>query len=444
MVEIECRDIEALIEAAKRGEEYRPFQVAKRSIFEHYGILGTTKDRIFTGILYRYFRAWGLANALWERGGLDVGEPHANAMLKLAAFLIHIEKVPRDDSVLRAMERCLDLLAERWGVSAEKLREAWKRVWGLDPDALGIDPLEMRYLVPRYLLKVLSNIVPQSELESLLKALNQPPLLGFRVNTLKSNLRRVCRELKRLGIEFWVSDRVPNVVRYRGPLRYSDFKPLQRGEVVPQDEPAALAAILLDPRPGELIADLCAAPGGKTTHIAEITRNRATVIAADIYMDRLERLKEMAQRTGTYVSIEILAMDSRLAPSVLGEKRFDRVLLDPPCSSTGVLARYPDARWRLDPDKILEIVQLQRELLEAAHRILKVGGYLLYTTCSLIPAENEGNIRWFLHRHPCYEIVPLRGPYDPSPLLPGTMRAWPHRHGVSGFFYALLRKVGDC
>jgi len=444
VVEFLCRDIEALVEAARRGEEYKPFQVAKRSVFEQYGILGTVKDRVFTGILYRYFRAWGLANALWERGGLDVGEPRANTLLKLAAFLIHIERVPRDDPVLKSMERCLSELASSWGVSSDTLEKSWRRVLELDPQALGIDPVETRYLVPRYLLKILSTLVPQSELEQLLEALNKPPPLGLRVNTLKSSLRRVCRELRRFGVEFWISDRVPNVIRYRGPLRYSDFRPLQRGEVVPQDEPAALAAIILDPRPGEAVADLCAAPGGKTTHIAEITRNRATVVAADIYMDRIERLRELALRTGTYTSIEIVAMDSRLAPQILGEKRFDRVLLDPPCSSTGVLARYPDARWRLSPDKVLELVQLQRELLEAAHRVLRVGGYLLYTTCSLIPAENEGNIRWFLHKHPCYEIIPLRGPYDPSPLLPGTMRSWPHRHGVSGFFYALLKKVRDC
>jgi len=97
--------------------------------------------------------------------------------------------------------------------------------------------------------------------------------------------------------------------------------------------------------------------------------------------------------------------------------------------------------WRRREEGLEEIVKLQREMLEAAAKLVKPGGRLLYTTCSLLPEENEENVKWFLKRHPEFRLIPLNGPYDPSPLLPGAIRAWPHRHGVTGFFYALLEKT---
>ncbi len=445
-LKLSCEELKPLIEAAKRGEEYKPFQVAKRIIFEEHGIAGTVLDRVYTAILYRYFRALGLVEKLVSRCGAELSglDPYAAAVIKVYAFLKHLAGTERD-SVRAAIERCVHELAEMFSIDPGALEKAVSTIRScrFEP-ATPEEELEMRYYVPRYLIDLVKPLLREwSEIEEFLRAVNEAPPLAFRVNTLKSDVGKVLRTLEKMGVEAWVSERVPNVVRYRGVVDYRRFEPLLRGEVVPQDEPSALASMLLDPRPGELILDMCAAPGGKTTHIAEITRCRATVVAVDVHPDRMARLVELAARTSTYVAINPLLTDARVIPRMLS-KKFDRILLDPPCSSTGVLAKHPDARWRLSPDRLLELVSLQRQLLEAAHELLKVGGYLLYTTCSVTVPENEGNIRWFLHRHPCYELVPIDGPYDRSPLMPQAMRSWPHRHGVSGFFYALLRKVGDC
>ncbi|HIP65778.1 MAG TPA: Fmu (Sun) domain-containing protein, partial [Pyrodictium sp.] len=132
------------------------------------------------------------------------------------------------------------------------------------------------------------------------------------------------------------------------------------------------------------------------------------------------------------------------ASKLLARIKAHKVLIDPPCTSTGALAKHPDARWRLTEEKLKEIIDLQRALLEEAHKLLRVGGRLLYTTCSILIEENEDNIKWFLKRHPCYQIIPLKGPYEESPWLPGTMRAWPHKHNTTGFYYALLEKVDEC
>ncbi|NPA96663.1 MAG: RsmB/NOP family class I SAM-dependent RNA methyltransferase [Crenarchaeota archaeon] len=446
-LKLSCSEVEILVEAALRGDEYKPFQVAKRALFEERGIAGTTLDRVFTAILYGFFRARGVVEKIVERSGAlnHVNTERGAYLVRVYAYLRRVARSSRD-SVLEAIARCLRELSARWGEDPSGLYRALELV-----DSVALEPktreeeLELRYLAPLYLIELIKPLLRSfDEIEAFLRTINEAPPLGFRVNTLKSCVSRVLEELRKLGVEAWASERVPNVVRYRGVVDYRRFGPLLRGEVVPQDEPSALAGLLLDPRPRELVLDMCAAPGGKTTHLAELARNRATVVAMDLYPDRMARLLELAKRTSTYTSIHPIMADARLAPCILGEERFDKVLLDPPCSSTGVLAKHPDARWRLSPDKILELVRLQRELLEAANAVLKPGGYLLYTTCSVTVPENEGNIRWFLHRHPCYELVPLRGPYDPSPLLEGAMRAWPHRHGVSGFFYALLRKRGRC
>ncbi len=442
-----CREIEALLRAVARGEEIKPFQVAKREVFQQFGIVGTDYDRVFTAIIYKFFRARGLVDKIVAKvTNLDpekIEDLLTRTALRLGTYLRVLDEV-KDENLLEAFHRCVRELIDP---SYRQLFDAvWRALEGFEyVPSTRDEELELRYLVPSYLVKLLRQVVEnEKELEELLNALNTPLPLGFRVNTLKSSIDRVVRKLRRLGVDAWPSERVPNHVRYMGGVDYTKLDLLRNGEVVPQDEPSALAAILLDPRPGELIVDLCAAPGGKTTHLAELSRNRATIIAFDIFIDRMERLKEMAMRTGTYQSILPMLADARYASRILGEEVANKVLLDPPCSSTGVLFKHPDARWKLTPERLLDTVMLQRALLEEAHRILKPGGKLLYTTCSLLYAENEGNIKWFLSKHPCYEIVPLKGPYEESRFLPGAMRAWPHRHGVSGFFYVLLEKVYRC
>jgi len=446
-----CKDITALFEAIAEGEKIKPFQVAKRRVFARYGISGTRKDKIFTAIVYKFFRVYGILDKIvsWvlKNNTLDELCEELRIALKLAAYLTQLDNV-KDRRLIEAFRSCIKhYLAEKCDTEQARFFEtAFERMsasrWKPSREEL----LELRYKMPYLLIKLFSRLVEDDkELENLIAALNSSPPLGFRVNMLKTkNVEEVVRELQSAGVKAWISKRVPFVIRYVGGLDYYRQKLLQEGVIVPQDETSALAATLLDPQPGEIIVDLCAAPGGKTTHLAELSKNLATIIALEIYPDRMARLVELANRTSTYISIYPIITDARYASKILARIKAHKVLLDPPCTSTGALAKHPDARWKLTEEKLKELIDLQRTLLEEAHKLLRVRGRLLYTTCSILIEENEDNIKWFLEKHPCYRIISLREPYEESPWLPDTMRAWPHKHNTTGFYYALLEKVNEC
>lgn len=149
-------------------------------------------------------------------------------------------------------------------------------------------------------------------------------------------------------------------------------------------------------------------------------------------------MREVLKRAGVGVA-EIVKADGRRAPELLGEGMADRVLLDAPCTSDGTMTKNPELRRCLREKNIPKIVALQKGLIESAWKLLKPGGRLLYSTCSMLPEENEGVVEWFLEKHGNARLVPLNGLYDED-FLPGTMHAWPHRHKTIGFFYALIEK----
>ncbi len=445
-------DIEALLEAIVKAELFKPMQVAKREVFRKWGILGTRKDHIFTAIVYKLYSLRGTIDRIASRlTGIPLEEfdedaemdPWLRAALRLAVYLRLFDAV-KDPRLLRAFEEHAPrILEERVGPeAAEKLRMLWERLEGYrwKPESRE-EELEYKYRVSAWLIKRLERILGD-ELEDFLRAINEQPWLGFRVNTLKASVEEVLEELRRMGVRARVSRYVPTVVKYKGTINYDEFGLLKEGKVVPQDDSSALAAILLNPQPGERIVDLTAAPGGKTVHMAELSGVKAEIVALDVFHDRMLRLVELAKRTGTYAAIHPALMDARLAPNAFGEERFDKALVDPSCSSTGVLGKHPDARWRLNEERLAKLVSQQLEILDAAVRLVRPGGRVLYTVCSVLPEEGEEVVKKILERYSgCLRLVPLRGPFDESPLLPGAMRAWPHRHGTSGFFYALLEKT---
>lgn len=231
--------------------------------------------------------------------------------------------------------------------------------------------------------------------------------------------------------------------KYKGPIEklpgYAD------GLFIVQDEAAAFVSKVVDAKPGEAIVDLCAAPGGKTINIAEAMENKGRVIAVDTQAGRLELLKRTRQRVGL-TNIEVFAADGTTFEV---ERKVDRVLLDAPCTGTGVINRRSDLRFQRKEPDIAALVELQRKLMSNAARMLKDEGVLVYATCSLEPAENEDNLQWFLAEHPEFKPVSI-AEYVPEKILnldrEAFERGWiqlrPTKHGVSGFFVAKLVKTG--
>jgi len=269
--------------------------------------------------------------------------------------------------------------------------------------------------------------------------MNQSPRIDLRVNRLVASVEQVEAAFAAAGVTVQPVAGVPYALRIVGHAGAVQALPgFHEGWWTVQDSSAQLVGALLDPQPGETVIDACAAPGGKTTHLAELMGDRGTIWACDRTANRLKKLAESIQRL-RLTSIQPRVADSRQIPDFVGMG--DRVLLDVPCSGLGTLHRHADARWRQTPASVAELTQLQQELLDQAITWVKPGGTLVYATCTLHPAENEGIILPFLEAHPNWQIdVPL----PTSPLAPflqpeGWVKVLPHHQEMDGFFMVRLR-----
>lgn len=215
---------------------------------------------------------------------------------------------------------------------------------------------------------------------------NAPHGVTLRFNLLRANREDVLTQLVNAGLEA-VAGGLPQSVHLSNAGNVAQLPGFDEGLWTPQDESAMAVSQLLSPQPGETVLDLCAAPGTKTTHLAELMQNSGRIVATDVKSDRLRRVSENARRLGlTIIELQPISPDLHDVPA----GPFDAVLVDAPCSNTGVLGKRPEARWRIQPSDIVKLAALQLRLLRSAADRLKPGGRLVYSTCSLEPEENEG------------------------------------------------------
>ncbi len=282
---------------------------------------------------------------------------------------------------------------------------------------------------------------PLKEVELLCHWFNQPPSIDLRVNILQASVEQVQKALDDHGVTARPIPPSPQGLRLESHAGAIQALPgYTEGWWTVQDGGAQLVSYLLDPQPGETIIDVCAAPGGKTTHIAELMGDRGILWACDRNSKRLKRVQENIERLNLQ-SINLLTHDMRSPHASLPQA--DRVLVDAPCSGLGTLHRHADARWRQSPDRIAELSILQQEILHQASTVVKLGGYLVYATCTLHPQENEVVIQSFLDHHPQWAIapVPLHSPLSPYQSSEGWLTIWPHHHNLDGFFMVRLQRL---
>jgi 16S rRNA (cytosine967-C5)-methyltransferase len=272
--------------------------------------------------------------------------------------------------------------------------------------------------------------------EQLCRAMNQPPPIDLRINTLRTTLEAVEAAMQTAGISTQRIPHLPQALRLPHTGNIQNLPGFQAGEWIIQDSGAQLVGYLVDPQPGEVVVDACAAPGGKTLHLAELMGDRGQVWACD-RAPRLKKLQENCDRLGLR-SIHLCPGDSRTLTQF---KNCDRVLVDAPCSGLGTLNRHADARWRQTPESVEELAVLQQSLLTQAATWVKPQGSLVYSTCTLHPAENEAVLQAFLSQHPTWQIQP---PAADSPVAPfanaeGWIKVLPHEQGMDGFFMVRLQ-----
>lgn len=280
----------------------------------------------------------------------------------------------------------------------------------------------------------------QDETEALCEWMNNPPHLDIRLTGRTIQKKELQKALEALDIVVTEIPYVPMGLRLsHSPGGIQELPGFKSGDWIVQDASAQLVGQLVDPQPGETVADVCAAPGGKTVHLAELMQDKGCVIALDKTASRLRKIHQNCDRLGL-TSVQVKEGDVRLVKD--WANMCDRVLVDAPCSGLGTLHRHADARWRQTPESVNQLAELQLDILTAASTWVKPHGKLVYSTCTIHPLENEEVIKNFLAQNPTWQIDPL----DPaSPLADlatpdGWIQVLPHHHNMDGFFMVRLKK----
>ncbi|MFC5532346.1 16S rRNA (cytosine(967)-C(5))-methyltransferase RsmB [Cohnella yongneupensis] len=284
--------------------------------------------------------------------------------------------------------------------------------------------------------------------EAMCAANNEPPHASARVNPLRSNREELLAAMNEAGIsarpsplssQGIIADKAGNLVHADG---------YKEGRFSIQDESSMLVAKVANPKAGMSVLDCCAAPGGKSTHLAELLGDKGKVLANDVHFHKEALIQQQAARLGI-ASVETMVADAMDLPDRLPEKSFDVVLLDAPCSGLGVIRRKPEIKWNKSPDDLASLSELQHRLLDRIQSLVKPGGTLVYSTCTIAPEENEQTISRFLQDNPSFALDPdwpeeVLAPIKTAGYLPepftGALQLLPHMFGSDGFFIARMRR----
>ncbi len=278
---------------------------------------------------------------------------------------------------------------------------------------------------PEWLARLWWQQLGPAEARALMVADNEPGEVALRANTLVTDAAALARELEAAGAATHSDPDLPEAVVLDGPFDVRGSPLWRAGALLAQSRAAMSVARAVDPKPGERVLDLCAAPGGKSTHLAALMEGRGEVVAVERNRRRAAELQRTAHRLHAG-SVRVELADAALPRSQ--EAPFDRVLVDPPCSGLGTLQARADLRWRVTPENIAEMVGIQAAILAAGGAAVRPGGVLVYSTCTISPSENERQIASFIESHP--DFAPIGAP----------LMTLPHRDRTAGFFIARLRR----
>lgn len=303
-----------------------------------------------------------------------------------------------------------------------------------DPQEDEINFLGTYHSHPNWLVKRWLKRYGREFTENLMKNNNERPKLTLRFNRLLTDRDSFIKNLESAELKFRPSKYLEQFFVLLHLTNITDWSYFQQGYFSIQDESAGIPCVLLDPKPGETVLDLCAAPGGKSTFIAELMNDEGKILAVDKYSSRIALMKKNVERL-KIKSIEFLEADSE----TLEIGPVDKVLLDAPCSGLGVLTKKPEIKWKKDSEDIKRLTNIQSRLINNAARLVKVGGVLVYSTCTIEPEENYEIIKKFLEEHPNFELVTFHENIHPDLIDEnGCISTFPNIHDMDGSFAAKL------
>lgn len=303
------------------------------------------------------------------------------------------------------------------------------------PDGDDAQMLAVRLSYPDWIAERLVADLGVEDARATMAVGNEPAAVALRVNPATGTADAVARELRGAGVEVARGELVEGSLLVRGTGDPARLGPVAEGRATPQDEASQAVVDILDPQPGETVVEVAAAPGGKATAIGERVGENGRVLAADVHPGRIRLVSAAARRLGLGSVLPVVA-DGRALP--VAHDRADRVLVDAPCSGLGVLRRRPEARWRIGPDQVAPLAELQRDLLRAAAEIVRPGGVVVYSVCTLTHEETSG-VEWAARDLPGFAADPPPGP----PWRPRGRGALllPHDAHTDGMFVLRLRRT---
>jgi len=294
----------------------------------------------------------------------------------------------------------------------------------------------LKHSHPEWIAELWWEALGEDEARSLMARDNEPPESAARANQLRTTTAEVIERLAGAGVGAEADVIFPEAVVLRDPFDLHASELFAQGLVMPQSRGSMLVGRVAGPRPGAKVLDLCAAPGGKTTHLAALMGNEGRVVAVEADRRRAEELERNCKRLGVEC-VEVVVGDA-VQPVFGGD--FDIVLVDPPCSDLGTLQSRPDVRWRKDPAQVKELVALQRRIVAAGSQALRPGGRMVYSTCTIDPAENEALVTDLTQKDRSFRSSDLSVAY-PGFARGVFLQTLPHRDGTDGFFVASLERT---
>jgi 16S rRNA (cytosine967-C5)-methyltransferase len=367
-------------------------------------------------------------------------DPQLLAALQLGLYqLVYLDGVADHAAVSESVELAKDGGAGHRLVNAA-LRRAVAEAGAIVKKLGDATPAEAALLHshPRWIAELWWEMLGRDQALALLERDNEPAESAVRTNLLRATVAEVVSALESEGVGARADPLVDEAVVLEQGYDVHASRLFADGLVSPQSRGSMLVARALAPSAGDDVLDLCAAPGAKTTHLAELMGDEGRVVAVDHDPRRARAIARNCARLGIG-AVEVRVGDARRPDHGSG---FDRVLVDPPCSDLGTLQSRPDARWRKTPERVGELRSLQAEMLDAAAAAVRPGGRLVYSTCTIDGSENERQIEQFLGRRRDFSLIDLPGPYAQglSWGRPGLIQTLPHRDQTDGFFIAALSR----
>ncbi len=377
----------------------------------------------------------------FTHGNFMKSEVNLRNTMRVALYqILFLGNIPQYAAVNEAVEFAKRLRGDRYaGLVNGVLRNIIRSIDVIHYPKEEEDPvqfLSVYYSHPHWLVKRWHERFERGELEKLLTANNEVPGLTLRINKLKVSPAEFLSILDKNKIPYQGSSFIDHFIKVKSLSGISQMNIFQAGFFSIQDESAALPVLLLDPKPGDRVIDLCAAPGGKTTFIAELMQNQGEILAVDKYETKLNLIKMSCDRLGiTIVRPEVA--DS----TMLTADPADKILVDAPCSGFGALRKKPDIKWKREPEDIPRLAKAQLSLLDNGARLLRPGGTMVYSTCTTEPEENQLVVSEFLKIHPEFSREDAARFVNKAVVeSDGSVATFPHRHHVDGSFAVRLVK----